>query len=79
MGARDEGLLPADRYRIAGASEPRSYVIPWNLTLAEKLEDAIDDAVRKRSTFLLKKPFYRRRLEEWGDLNVEINPRGENI
>ncbi len=60
--------------RIAGASEPRSYVIPWNLTLAEKLEDAVDDAVRKRSTILLKKPFYRRSLEEWGDLNVEIKP-----
>jgi hypothetical protein len=60
--------------RIAGAIEPRSYVIPWNLTLAEKLEDAVDDAVRKRSTILLKKPFYRRSLEEWGDLNVEIKP-----
>jgi hypothetical protein len=60
--------------RIAGAPEPRSYVIPWNLTLAEKLEDAVDDAVRKKSTILLKKPFYRRSLEEWGDLNVEIKP-----
>ncbi len=60
--------------RIAGTSEPRSYVIPWNLKLAEKLEDAVDDAVRKKSTILLKKPFYRRSLEEWGDLNVEIKP-----
>jgi hypothetical protein len=60
--------------RIAGAFEPRSYVIPWNLKLAEKLEDAVEDAVRKRSTILLKKPFYRRSLEEWGDLNVEIIP-----
>ncbi len=60
--------------RIAGASEPRSYVIPWNIRLAEKLEDAVDGAVRNRSTILLKNPFYRRSLEEWGDLNVEINP-----
>ncbi len=60
--------------RIAGAFEPRSYVIPWNLQLAEKLEDAVDDAVRKRSTILLKDPFFRRSLEEWGDLNVEIIP-----
>lgn len=60
--------------RIAGAFEPRSYVIPWNLKLAEKLEDAVEDAVRKNSTILLKKPFYRRSLEEWGDLNVEITP-----
>ncbi len=60
--------------RIAGAVEPRSYVIPWNIRLAEKLEDAVDGAVRNRSTIILKKPFYRRSLEEWGDLNVEINP-----
>jgi hypothetical protein len=60
--------------RIVGAPEPRSYVIPWNLTLAEKLEDAVEAAVRKKSTILLKDPFFRRSLEEWGDLNVEINP-----
>ncbi len=60
--------------RIAGTSEPRSYVIPWSLKLAEKLEDAVDGAVRSRSTIILKNPFYRRSLEEWGDLNVEINP-----
>ncbi len=60
--------------RIAGVSEPRSYVIPWNIRLAEKLEDAVDGAVRSRSTILLKDPFFRRSLEEWGDLNVEIKP-----
>ncbi len=60
--------------RIPGAFEPRSYVIPWNLQLAEKLEDAVDGAIRSRSTIILKKPFYRRSLEEWGDLNVEIKP-----
>ncbi len=60
--------------RIPGAVEPRSYVIPWNIRLAEKLEDAVDGAVRNRSTILLKDPFFRRSLEEWGDLNVEINP-----
>ena len=42
--------------RIAGALEPRSYVIPWNLQLAEKLEDAVEAAVRKKSTILLKDP-----------------------
>jgi hypothetical protein len=53
---------------------PRSYKIPWNLKLAEKLEDAVDDAVRENSTIVLKKPFYRKSLEEWGDLNVDIMP-----
>ncbi len=60
--------------RIPGALEPRSYVIPWSLKLAQKLEDAVEAAGRKKSTILLKDPFFRRSLEEWGDLNVEINP-----
>ncbi len=70
----DEGQFIYLWLRIAGALEPRSYVIPWNLKLAEKLEDAVEDAVRKKATVILKKPFYRRSLEEWGDLNVEIYP-----
>ncbi len=60
--------------RIPGALEPRSYVIPWSVKLAQRLEDAVDGAVRSRSTIILKNPFFRRSLEEWGDLNVEINP-----
>ena len=60
--------------RIAGVSEPRSYVIPWNMKLAEKLEDAVEDAVRRNSTIILKNPFYRRSFDEWGNLNVEIMP-----
>ena len=39
-----------------------------------ELEDAADDAVRKNSTIIIKEPFYRRSMDEWGDLNVEIIP-----
>ncbi len=60
--------------RVAGSFEPRYYVVPWNLRLAERLEDAVDDAVRQNSTIILKNPFYRRSLEEWGDLNFDISP-----
>ncbi len=60
--------------RLAGSFEPRYYVIPWNLRLAERLEDAADEAVRRNSTIVLKNPFYRRSFEEWGDLNFEIFP-----
>ena len=70
----DEGQFLYLWLRIADALEPRFYVIPWNLKLAEKLEDAVDDAVRKKSTIILKNPFYRRSFDEWGDLNVEITP-----
>ncbi len=60
--------------RLAGSVEPRYYKVPWNLRLAEKLEDAVDDAVRENSTIVLKNPFYRKSLDEWGDLNVDIIP-----
>lgn len=60
--------------RLAGSFEPRAYKVPWNLKIAEQLEDAIDDAIRKDSTLLLKNPFFRKSFDEWGHLNVEIIP-----
>ncbi len=60
--------------RVAGSFEPRYYVVPWNLKLAERLEDAAEEAVRQNSMVVIKNPFYRRSFEEWGDLNVEIYP-----
>ena len=70
----DEGEAIYLWLRLDGSSEPRAYVMPWNVRLAEKLEQAVDEALRRNSTVLLKKPFYRRSFEEWGDLNVEILP-----
>ena len=60
--------------RPFGSIEPRYYVIPWNLKLAEKLQKATSEATRGNSTVVLEDPFQRRSLEEWGDLNVEIVP-----
>ena len=70
----DEGEKIYLWLQIPGDEEPRAYVIPWNLKLAEKLEDAIETHAKKNSTIVLKNPFYRRNLQEWGDLNVEIIP-----
>ena len=70
----DEGKAIYLWLRLVGSIEPRYYKVPWNLKLAEKLEDAVDDAVRKNSTIVLKNPFYRKSFEEWGDLNVDIIP-----
>ena len=50
--------------RLDDAIEPRSYVVPWNMKLAEKLEDAVEEAVRPNSTAPLKKPSYRRGFKE---------------
>jgi len=58
--------------QVDGSSVPRNFVVPWNVKLAEKLEDAMEGAVRENSTVVLKDPFSNRSLEEWGDLNVEI-------
>jgi len=60
--------------RPSGSTEPRYYVIPWNLKLAEKLQRATATATRGNSTVVLEDPFQRRSLEEWGELNVEIVP-----
>ncbi len=70
----DEGKAIYLWLRLSGSLEPRYYKVPWNLKLAEKLEDAVDDAVRENSTIILKNPFYRKSLEEWGDLNIDIIP-----
>ncbi len=70
----DEGKAIYLWLQLTSTFEPRNYKIPWNLRLAEKLEDAVDDAVRRNSTIILKDPFMKRSFEEWGDLNVEIIP-----
>ena len=60
--------------RLDGSLEPRAYVVPWSLRLAEKLEDAVDEAVRRRAGIVITKPFFKKSLEEQGDLNIEIRP-----
>lgn len=70
----DEGKAIYLWIRLADQAEPRYYKVPWNLKLAEKLEDAVDDAVRENSTIVLKNLFYKKSLDEWGDLNVDILP-----
>ncbi len=58
----DEGRAIYLWLRLEGSLEPRYYKVPWNFKLAEKLEFAVDDAVRENSTIILKNPFYRKSL-----------------
>ena len=53
---------------VAGAA------MPWRQKLAEKLEDAIEDAIAGRSSVIITKPFARKNFEEGGELNVKIIP-----
>ena len=68
----DEGQSIYLWLMLADSVEPRSYVVPWSLPLAERLEDAVEAAVIARSTVVIDHPFNRRSLEDWGDLNVDI-------
>lgn len=76
LGAHfDEGKAIYLWLFLPGETAPRYYKIPWNVHLAERLEDAVDDAVKTRSTVILRNPFdMRRTLEDWGEVNVEIVP-----
>ena len=70
----DEGKAIYLWLRLDGSLEPRNYKVPWNLKLAEKLEDAVDDAVRNNSTIILENPFSRKSFEDMGDMSVRIVP-----
>ena len=70
----DEGKAIYLWLRLDGSLEPRNYKIPWNLKLAEKLEDAVDNVVRNNSTIILENPFSRKSFEDLGDMSVRIIP-----
>ncbi len=60
--------------RLEDSMEPRYYQLPWRQKLAEKLEDAIEDAIAGRSSVIITKPFARKNFKEGGELNVKIIP-----
>jgi len=70
----DEGRAIYLWLRVEHEIEPRYYVLPWRQETAQKLEDLIDNAIRHNSTVILKKPFFRKSLEELGALNAHIVP-----
>jgi hypothetical protein len=70
----DEGRAIYLWLRLDGSKEPRAYSLPWNLAVAQRLEDAVDEAVRRGGIIILRKPFYRKSLEDLGELNVDIHP-----
>lgn len=53
---------------------PRYYELPWRQELAERLEDAVDDATSRGSTVTIATPFSPKSLEELGNMNIEIIP-----
>jgi hypothetical protein len=70
----DEGRAIYMWLRIDKEVAPRYYVLPWKQEAAEKLEDMIENALRRNATIVLKKPFIREFMDDLGDLNANIVP-----
>lgn len=70
----EEGVAIYLWLRLEDEIKPRYYVLPWGNKLAERLEEAVDDAVSKNSTVVIPTPFSPKSLEELGNMNVRIIP-----
>lgn len=68
----DEGRAIYVWLRLEGVSEPRYYVLPWRQALAERLQQATDDAIASNGRIEIRDPFAKRAEEELGDINLEI-------
>lgn len=60
--------------RLDGAMEPRSYQFPWDIRLAERLQDDLVNAVNRNAKLVIKNPFARREGDDLGEVNIEIVP-----
>ncbi len=60
--------------QLESSPEPRYYTLPWRQELAERLEQAVDDAISRGSTVTIATPFSPKSLDELGNLNIEIIP-----
>ncbi len=60
--------------RLEDELQPRYYVLPWRGKLAERLQEAVDDAVSKNSSVVIPTPFSPKSLEELGNMNIQIIP-----
>jgi len=60
--------------QLENSTKPRYYTLPWRQELAERLEQAVDDATSRGSTVTIATPFSPKSLEELGNLNIEIIP-----
>lgn len=70
----EEGVAIYLWLRLEDEIKPRYYVLPWGNKLAERLEEAVDDAVAKNSTVVIPTPFSPKSLEELGNMNIRIIP-----
>lgn len=70
----DEGRAIYLWVRIDGETRPRYYQLPWRATVAEKLQEVTDEAIRTRGRIEIKDFFASRAWENLGHLNLHIVP-----
>lgn len=58
--------------RVEGVSEPRAYVLPWKLELAQRLQDLVEEAIATDGVIRLHDPFAHRSLQDPTQLNLHI-------
>ena len=70
----DEGRAIYLWVQLDGETRPRYYQLPWRRTVAEKIQEVTDEAVRTRGRIEIKDLFSKRAWDNLGVVNIEIVP-----
>ena len=70
----DEGRAIYLWVQLDGESRPRYYTLPWRRTVAERIQEVTDEAIRTRGRIEIKDMFSTRAWENLGFINIEIVP-----
>ncbi len=70
----DEGRAIYLWIKLDGERRPRYYQLPWRRTLAERLQEVTDEAIRRGGRIEIKDLFASKAWENLGYLNIDIVP-----
>ena len=60
--------------KLDGETRPRFYELPWRRTVAERLQEVTDEAIRTRGRIEIKDLFSTRAWDNLGHINIDIVP-----
>ncbi|MCY4450428.1 MAG: hypothetical protein OXC01_00600 [Immundisolibacterales bacterium] len=70
----DEGRAIYLWVHLDGETRPRYYELPWRRTVAERIQEVTDEAIRTRGRIEIKDLFSSRAWDNLGFINIEIAP-----
>ena len=70
----DEGRAIYLWVQLEGETRPRYYALPWRQTVAERIQEVTDEAIRTRGRIEIKDLFTSRAWDNLGFINIEIAP-----